>query len=872
MLKQTHEDLKIEEIKREQEMRSRGKQRYDDRLDRAIPSTQNNPANIITEALPRVANDIVKRISLASETAGRPPKWLKDIKHIDPYVLAMIGLNTILDGVARGASRNSTQVLIGQRIELENIKVFLEKSESKKWVGEVEDKIKIDCQKFYERRMRMQSIASKSGYNRKSWNAERHVRASETIVNAVLSSSKVFDEWSVIVNKKTKNRFGMLPEASKRLADLNYDASWQSPILEPMIDVPNDWTSFTTGGYYDEQTAALGPLVKSCSYSQRTTIDHQLEGGKMPKYLEALNIVQKTPLAINDYTLRVIEWAWENEKDISKFPTKKKIPVEPYPKNFKKLSLQEQQLLKANRKKVEIKNREVDGHIASMALDLRVANELSDYPFCYIVWQFCTRGRIYPASSFNYHREDAIKSLFNLGKGKVLDDNGLYWLLVHIANVGDFDKISKQPLEDRVQWSVDNEDLLLSVGVNYKDTFEIWSKADKPFQFLAACNAYVKYKFSPDTYECGLPVSLDGSSSGTQHFSAASLSKSDGKLVNLTNEEKPQDLYGVVAEWVEAKVRQLLRHNNAIDKDGKDGQIVSDKTREIAKAWLTPIKIMTGGKEEVVYPGITRALVKRNVMTYGYSSVKYGFADQLMEDTISKIDAKVIRGELDRNPFGETEAEQRQSAAFMASINYDGVQRILSSVSAGMKFFSGVAGILAHEGKHVKFKNKIDFPMQQKYTHWQVKKVRIFLYDRVASLAQDKPIHRRSQLSVRTQNPRKVDKKKSKSAVSANLIHSQDSCHLLSTVLHMEREYELKNFFLIHDAFATVPNDVEYMYTAVRESFINLYKDYCLFSDVASQASKQLTDAGQLKLLNLEIPTKGDLDLMAVKDAQYCFC
>ena len=142
MRKQTQEDLKIEEIKREQEMRSRGKQRYDDRIDRAIPSTQNNSANIITEALPRVAQDIVKRISYASETAGRPPKWLKDIKYIDPYVLAMIGLNTILDGVSRSASRNSTQVLIGQRIELENIKFFLEQSTSKKFVGQVEDRIK----------------------------------------------------------------------------------------------------------------------------------------------------------------------------------------------------------------------------------------------------------------------------------------------------------------------------------------------------------------------------------------------------------------------------------------------------------------------------------------------------------------------------------------------------------------------------------------------------------------------------------------------------------------------------------------------------------------------------------------------------------
>ena len=871
--KNTDTDLHILEIKREQEMRALGKLRYDKRLDKAIPSTQNNPASIITEALPRVAMEISKRISSALEKKkGRPPKWVEDLRYIDPYVLAMIGLNTILDSVARGGSRNSAHVLIGQRVELENLRLLIEANEPKKSINFIEDKIKKSTQKFWERRQQLQTLVKQKGYNATFWNAERHTNVSQTIVSAVLSSSKVFDEWSVNVNGKTKNKFGMLPEATARLADLNYDASWQSPILEPMIDTPNDWTSFTTGGYFDEQTAALVPLVKSCSYTQRKTIEHQLSKGKMPKYLQALNIVQRTPLQINEYTLSAVEWAWSNHKEITKFPMKKKLHIKKFPANFSELPIEEQKLIKSNRKKSEIKNREIDGHIATMALDLKVANELKEYDKLYIVWQFCTRGRIYPASPFNYHREDSIKSIFNLAEGKILDDNGLYWLAVHIANVGDFDKVSKKSLDERVAWTQANEDLIMSVGTDYVGTFDIWKTADKPFQFLAACNAWVKYQFNPEGYRCGLPVSLDGSSSGTQHFSAASLSSADGRLVNLTVEDKPQDLYAAVADRALSKVQQVIKDYIPVINRDENGNIIEDRTLDIAKAWITPLQVDIDGKKETIHPGLSRSIVKRNVMTYGYASVKYGFADQLIEDCISKIDAKVMRGKLKENPFGTTDREQRQAASFLAGINYESVQEVLSSVSTGMKFLSGVAGLLAHEGKHFKFTNKIEFPMQQKYTHWNVKKVRIYLYDRVQSLQENKNIDRRAQVSVRTPNVTKVDKRKSKSAVSANLIHSQDACHLLSTVLHMDREYNLNNFFLIHDAFATVPNDVEFMYTAVRQSFINLYQDYCLFSDVAQQASAQLSDDGRRKLVEIEIPKKGNLDLMAIKDSQYCFC
>ena len=868
MQKLANEDLVKQELERESRMQANGAHRYIKRADKAMPSTKNISNNILANVLPEVALRMRQKIDKQLlPHKGRPPSWITYVQHIDSFVLAGMALNIMVDAVRKGNARNTVYVAIGERIELENIRIALEIEGGRKLVTEVENKIMKQSQKFWERRILLKSMIENQKFTTvTTWSPETHVDAAQELVNAVLEVSNIFDTWDRNVKGSTKSYFGLLPEASQLIADMEYREAWLSPIVEPMVVKPNKRTGFVTGGYLDETTASLVPLIKNASYSQRKTLEHQLSTGKKLKFMEALNAVQDTPLSINVYALQAVEWAWENDKEISKFPTKVKIDQEEMPKDFFNLPIEQQQFFKANQKKTEVKNREIDGHIVTMVQDLKVARDLCDFDCFWIVWQFCTRGRIYCASPFCYHREDSIKSLFLLANGKVLDDNGQYWLAIHIANVGDFDKVSKKSLDDRIQWVMDNQEMIYDVGRNFEKTFDIWKTADKPFQFVAACNAWANFKDFPETYECGIPVSLDGSSSGTQHYSAASLSSSDGQLVNLIDSEVPQDLYGAVADKVNVKLHKLIDGYIPVINRDEDGNVIKDKTLEIARSWLTPVDTYVNGVKENIYPGLTRAICKRSVMTYGYSSVKYGFAEQLMEDCISKIDDKVMRGKIERNPFGNDEPQQRKSANLLAGIIYESVQEVLTSVSEGMKFFSAISGLLAHEGKHVKFKNKMEFPMQQKYTHWDVKKVRIFLFDRVTQLK------KRAQVSVRTNKSRKVDKKKSKQSVSANLIHSQDSCHLLATVLNMQDNYDINDFFLIHDAFATVPNDVEGMYSAVRESFVDLYDGYCLLTDVANKARKKLSDEGRAKLDQLEIPKKGALDLHAIMESKYCFC
>jgi len=60
------------------------------------------------------------------------------------------------------------------------------------------------------------------------------------------------------------------------------------------------------------------------------------------------------------------------------------------------------------------------------------------------------------------------------------------------------------------------------------------------------------------------------------------------------------------------------------------------------------------------------------------------------------------------------------------------------------------------------------------------------------------------------------------------------------------------------------------MFDTVRETFVNQYENYCLYTDVLNQVKKQLSDEG-IKKLDVEIPEKGNLDLRAIMESDYCF-
>src|SRR5207248_3786558 len=70
------------------------------------------------------------------------------------------------------------------------------------------------------------------------------------------------------------------------------------------------------------------------------------------------------------------------------------------------------------------------------------------------------RGRVYGIPFFNFQRDDRVRAMFLFANGEPIGERGLWWLKVHVANCGDFDKISKRPMEERVKWVDDNIELI----------------------------------------------------------------------------------------------------------------------------------------------------------------------------------------------------------------------------------------------------------------------------------------------------------------------------------------------------------------------------------------------------------------------------
>jgi DNA-directed RNA polymerase len=91
-----------------------------------------------------------------------------------------------------------------------------------------------------------------------------------------------------------------------------------------------------------------------------------------------------------------------------------------------------------------------------------------------------------------------------------------------------------------------------------------WMTADKPWQALACI---FEIEQARRTGMSSLPVSVDGSNSGLQHFSAMLRDELGAKLVNLGPSLAPSDIYEDVAKWVKIALDDTLRSGDTPEDD-----------------------------------------------------------------------------------------------------------------------------------------------------------------------------------------------------------------------------------------------------------------------------------------------------------------
>lgn len=580
-------------------------------------------------------------------------------------------------------------------------------------------------------------------------------------------------------------------------------------------------------------------LIRSYQKPVRNHVDRALKAGKMAMPLQALNHIQSVKWRINEEVLEVVEQAYELGLTIEGLPSKADLPAPLRAKDWEAMSDNERYAWRRKAKKIKIANISLEGERIVLNADLSMAHHLKGSPF-WTPMNFDYRGRVYGIPHFNFQRQDHVRALFMFDQGQVLNAEGLYWLKVHLANCGDFEKVSKKTFDERVWWVDDNLERILSLSLSPLD-YTWWTEADKPFLFLAACFGL---RDALDGKPVHVPCSHDGSCSGLQHLAAASRCEKTAALVNLVfNKSGPQDIYQTVADLVKTKAQEDLISNDTFTfKNEKLGTERVVRVADLARLLLDN--------------GVTRKLCKRNTMTFSYSSKRSGMQDQILEDTMRPLALQVLSGELEKHPYGDDGGYA--AARYLSGLTYSSIVETVEKPAEVMRFLQSIARVMAHEGKPVTWTTPIGFPVMLRLPNTELARVNMFLHDRGVN------IRYVPGSLVETSG---INKSKAASAIAPSVVHSWDATHLMMVVLAAKQEH-INSIALVHDSFGCLPNDVARFREIIKRTFVELYESHDVLMDIWQENNAHLETHNYRMPV---IPKRGKLDVQEVLSAEYSF-
>lgn len=501
----------------------------------------------------------------------------------------------------------------------------------------------------------------------------------------------------------------------------------------------------------------------------------------------------------------------------------------------------------------------------------------------YHLYYYDFRGRKYPATAYLHEQgSDLAKGLLLRNDKKVIGKEGFFWLMISIASnwAGesgrDDEKTDKISLQDRYLWAVDNEDILLSYAESPKVN-QGWMKADKPWQFLAACHELHQLrvwqiafgnKENPNedyNHESHIECYLDGTNNGSQHLAALTKDDVTAPHVNLVPSKLPGDLYKYVSDHVWNRIENAIKEmtakeisecevliDNLIDlkKQINNSEPKGDKRKEL-------IAEIQGFKDKnfellimaapVYWARIKdskqrRKILKRNVMTLPYGGTAYGLGEQQIDDA-RKHGIELLQH------------LEHKWGAYLGREVYADCRISLKRPMQLLKVFEDAGKKAEMEGKFLSWTVPIThFPVVQNYTQGIVKKVWVQYGPAIGEKASTGYYANTLQLAVCFVEDVKPSKGKQSQGASPNAIHSLDAAHLALTV-------SIADFPIttIHDSFGCLLADMPELYKLIRLTFIALYK-----TDPLTSIMHDING----DLSNIEF---GTLDLDAILDSEYCF-
>lgn len=837
-MEELQEDLMETQLRLEEEMTRKGAEKYLRDVSNAV-GRKNEEATaygqtILSHRLETLAGAIDEwKAQVQTSLGGRYTTIYPLIKDIPSTTLAFLTLKNVLSGISSVRTLQFVGVSIGTSVEDELRFAGIRDSERKQYERIIEGASKRSAYHYkhiyaVRRADRFSTWAKWSRTDRLHVGVRMLELCMQSVGLVELTHQKIEKNQSIKYVKA-------LPETVAWIEKKNDVMSLLRPVYEPMVVQPRDWSNPFNGGYISSNIRPL-KLVKT----KNKAYMEELTNTDMPIVYEAVNSLQHTAWQINTQVLDVMQNLWSSGSSVAGLPPREGLPMPPKPFDID-TNNEAKREWRIQAAKVHTQNLSLLGQRVAFSMALGIADRFSKYRKIYFPYQLDFRGRIYAVPHLNPQGADYHKSLLRFANGKALGEEGWKWLAILGANLAGHDKVS---LEDRVNWILDHEEEIIAIA-NDPYSNRGWCSSigdieiDKPWQFLAFCFEWKGYTEFGEDYVSKLPVAMDGSCSGIQHFSAMLRDHIGGRAVNLIPAELPQDVYQLVANRVIELVNQDLVNGTEDTLKHTDEGVayVKNGTKALAKQWLEF--------------GITRKVTKRSVMTLAYGSKEYGFKEQLMEDIIRPAKQACDKS---GKPF-VFQGDGYQAAQYMAKYIWISVNEILVKAGQAMKWLQHAASLAASEELPVRWTTPVGFPVMQAYPDLHNRRVKTAINGKLVYLT----------MYVEKDN---LDRRRQSQGIAPNFVHSCDASHMMLTIARAKQE-GIKNFAMIHDSFGTTAGDTEDLYRIVRDSFVEMYGDVEVIESFRDEIMNQLSIKNQAKLEAL--PARGELAINEVVTSRYCF-
>lgn len=773
---------------------------------------------LLRDNIEAVATAIEEFLAVAeSGKAGRRHVAYPYLLHIDPLQAAYLGLRRCINSASTGATLTATARHIGDTIK-EHIEMVKMGADHPGLYRKLTEQLARSASAKHRLGV-LRHVREKYQLERLDWSIKERLLLGTKVAELVIEATGLFTlDRHTRRKNDTPLTLAFTPQTVEWLESTHGRCELLSPIHLPMIAPPRAWRTPYSGGYL---TDTMRPRL--IHTHNRHYLD-ELGGVDLSEAMAAVNAIQLTPWRVSKPILEAVQTELEMGGGSAGLPRTNSLSMPPLPPgivpgvSIKQMSASQREDMtawKGQAAKIHVANAVAKQDRAVLAQKLYVAERFAGEAAIYFPHHLDFRGRVYPLASYlNPQSDDVGRALLEFAEGKPLGEDGAFWLASHIAGLWGVDKVS---FDDRVAWVHDNEDAILACALDPHADDAFWREADKPFQALAACYDWMGYKLNGDAHVSHLPIAMDGSCSGLQHYSALLLDEVGGAAVNLVPADRPADIYTKVAK----RAQEL--------SDGSLGGTNDD----YARAW--------SGK-------VSRKVAKQPTMTLCYSATKYGMKLQI-EGAVRKLD--------EDGPYLNSDIDRHKAAIYMSEIVWSALGDVVIAARRAMSWLKAVSDVAVEAKMPIRWTSPIGLPVMQDYRERLGRRLEVFIGGKRVVL-------------ILSEDGDKISKRRQASGIAPNFVHSLDAAHLLSTV-NLGVDNGLRSFAVIHDSFAVHAADTGMLNAVLRESFVAQYSEPVL-ERFREEIIEQLeATAPHLVAKIPPLPKTGSLDLEAVKDSEFFF-